>query len=387
MIDLVLDLSPLSATSALRGIGRYVRGLIQGLEQLAPELKSDFRISGLAANRSLSRLSAVTDLRAAGEQPPARPAAAADLRRNLLMSVASPRFFGEERALHLTDPKGIPLFRAQRYTLTCHDLISLTCADLYLPKLPGWPKLVTAIERARYLRAQRILAVSGATKRDLVHLLGVDPDRIDVVWHGVDHARFKPEPDSDDAARVLRAIGHRDPYVLYLGAGDARKDLDTLLKAYAASRVRGEARLVIAGRLHPARLQRLFALARELGVSARVTFAGYIDEPLIPALYRGSRVHVFPSRYEGFGLPVLEALACGAPTITSPGSSLDEVAGDAAELVPCGDVAALGTSLERLFFDEARRQELRVRGLARAEHFTWSRAAQETLTFWRRAFA
>lgn len=386
MLDLILDLTPLSATSALRGIGRYVRGLIQGLDELDPAAKSDFRISGLAANRTLSRLRHVTDLRAVSSQPPETLVTAADARRNWLMTLGSPLFFGRDRVLHLTDPKGIPLLRAHRYTLTCHDLISLTCPELYLPKIPGWPKLVSALERARYLRAERILAVSGATKRDLVHLLGIDPDRIDVVWHGVDHERFKPEPEPNDAARVARAIGHSEPYILYLGAGDARKDLDTLLTSYAASRARQEARLVIAGRLHPARLQSLFTLARELGVSSRVTFAGYIDEPLIPAVYRGCRLHVFPSRYEGFGLPVLEALASGAPTITSPGSSLDEVAGDAAEIVPWGDAAALGAALDRLFFDEARREELRARGLARSQSFTWTRAAEETLAFWRRAF-
>src|SRR6185369_2989899 len=114
----------------------------------------------------------------------------------------------------------------------------------------------------------------------------------------------------------------------------------TLVSAFAASRARADAHLVIAGRIGPRRTSELRALAQKLGIDAVVHLPGYIDESLIPALYRQSRVHVFPSRYEGFGLPVIEALACGTPTITSPGSSLDEVAGDAARIVPCGEPPA-----------------------------------------------
>jgi glycosyltransferase involved in cell wall biosynthesis len=388
MRELLLDLTPLAATSSLRGIGRYVRGLIQGFSELAAANLLDFRLSGLAADASLSTLTRVTDLAKSAARPPEPLIQAADFRRNLLVSLQSPHFFGSNgSALHLTDPKGFPIFRAQEYTLTCHDLISLSCPELYLPKIPGWPALVGAIERTRYLRARRVLAVSAATKRDLVQRLGVDAKLIDVVWHGVDHERFHPRPEPGERERVAAALGHEEPYVLYLGAGDARKDLDTLLSAYAASRVRREARLVIAGRLHPARLRELAALAADLDLGARVTFTGYIPEALIPALYRTCRVHVFPSLYEGFGLPVLEALASGAPTITSPGSSLDEVAGDAAELAPFRDRPALAAALERLFFDEARRSELRERGLIRARGFTWRRSAEQTLAFWRRAYA
>jgi glycosyltransferase involved in cell wall biosynthesis len=109
----------------------------------------------------------------------------------------------------------------------------------------------------------------------------------------------------------------------------------------------------------------------------------YVDENLVPALYRNSLLHVFPSRYEGFGLPVLEALACGAPTITSPGSSLDEVAGDAARVVPCANVEALREAIDHLVFDDGAREELRERGFSRARDFTWRRCASKTLRFWR----
>lgn len=388
-IPLVLDLTPLSATSSLRGIGRYVRGLVQGLYELDPEQRSDFRFEGLCADRQLVRLSRVEDLRAVCAAAPPRLVRSADARRNALVSLASPRFFGAPtRFLHLTDPKGMPLGRRGDYSLTCHDLISLALPELYLPHLPGWPALVQRLERARYGRARRILAVSHATKRDLSRFLGIADDRIDVVWHGVDHQRFAPEPRHDDElARVHAAIGSGEPYVLYMGAGDARKDLDTLLVAFAEAGLARVARLVIAGRLPPTRQQGLKQRALSLGIADRVALLGYVDEELVPALYRQSRVHVFPSLYEGFGLPVLEALAAGAPTITSPGSALDEVAGDAAEIVACRDVPALSGALKGLFFDDAARTRLRERGFTRARQFTWRACAEATLQFWRRAFA
>jgi glycosyltransferase involved in cell wall biosynthesis len=120
-------------------------------------------------------------------------------------------------------------------------------------------------------------------------------------------------------------------------------------------------------------------------MEGRVQLTGYVDEAIVPALYRNAAVHVFPSRYEGFGFPIVEALAAGCPTITSPDSSLDEVAGDAAEIVPCGEPEALTASLETLFFDSARRETLREKGLARAATFTWKACAQQTLEFWQRA--
>ena len=129
----------------------------------------------------------------------------------------------------------------------------------------------------------------------------------------------------------------------------------------------------------------LAALTKSHGLERRVVFTGYVDDSLAPAIYRQSRLHVYPSRYEGFGLPVLEAIACGSPTITSTGSSLDEVSGDAAIAVPCGDVDTLQSAMDRLFFDDAERSKLRARAIARAHEFTWRRCAEATLAFWRRS--
>lgn len=141
--------------------------------------------------------------------------------------------------------------------------------------------------------------------------------------------------------------------MLYLCAGDPRKDLTTLVSAYAASRVCGQMPLVLAGHLDAWRVRDLTRLCRRLHVTREVKLSGYVPESAVPALCLAASVHVFPSSYGGFGLPMLEALACGAPTITSPGSSLDEVAGNAAEIVPCGEVEAMRNALELLAYDFA----------------------------------
>jgi glycosyltransferase involved in cell wall biosynthesis len=385
MPRVLLDLTPLVTPSSLRGIGRYVRGLVQGLLELGsdPELS----IEGCAANDELSNLELVTDLAEYCGRDAKPPVAFARDRRSILICRAAPRFVLDRPGLlHLTDPKGVPWSRPEPYCLTCHDLIPIVLHEQYLPPIPGWDRLYAAIERFRYRRAARILAVSHATKRDLCTKLDIDESRVDVAWHGVDHTRYHPRAEEGERSRLQGIVGDANsPYVLYLGAGDARKDLGTLIAAFAESRARREARLVIAGHLSPSQLEKLVMQSRALGVESELSLPGYVDERLVPALYRNAAVHVFASRYEGFGLPVLEALACGAPTITSPGSSLDEVAGDAALIVPVGEPEALREGVDRLFFDDEARTRLRERGLARALTFTWRSCAENTKIFWKKA--
>lgn len=386
MHGILLDLTPLVTPSTLRGIGRYARGLVQGLSEL-PE-PTDFQLAGITADQRVQKLGVVNDLLGYVTSPVALPLRNSRERRNRLVTFSAPRVARQAQSLlHLTDPDGFPLSKPEGHCMTCHDLIPLILHRDYLLRVP-WARPYRAfIEKLRYQRARRVLAVSHATKRDLCEQLDLSSDRVDVVWHGVDHHIFHPHKADRELEAVQRWLGSTRPYVLYVGAGDARKDLDTLISAFARSRLADDALLVIVGQIHPVRMKTLKALAEEVGMSDRVKLTGYAEEALIPALYRGASVHVFPSRYEGFGFPVIEALACGAPTITSPNSSLDEVAGDAALIVPCGEPDALAQALERLFFDAAYAAELRQRGLTRAAGFTWRACAEQTLGFWRRALA
>jgi glycosyltransferase involved in cell wall biosynthesis len=386
MHGILLDLTPLVTPSTLRGIGRYARGLVQGLSELSAP--TDFELAGITADQRVRKLTVEKDLLGYVTKPVALPVRKSLERRNRLVTFSAPRVARQAHSLlHLTDPDGFPFSKPEGHCVTCHDLIPLILHREYLGRMPWTRPYRAFLEKLRYQRARRVLAVSHATKRDLCEQLELPEARVDVVWHGVDHHVFHPRKAADESAAVQRWLGSTRPYVLYVGAGDARKDLDTLITSFARSRLAKDALLVIVGQLRAPRVKALRALARRVGAADQVKLTGYAEEALIPALYRGASVHVFASRYEGFGFPVVEALACGAPTITSPNSSLDEVAGDAALIVPCGEPEALSSALERLFFDTAYVAELRQRGLTRAAGFTWRACAEQTLAFWRRALA
>ena len=380
--SVLFDLTPLETISSLRGIGRYVRGLASGLAELAAERA--MQLEGVAATPDLKQLFLVEDPFAYCHRPVTSPVPNSPKRRDQLIARQMAAFAcARSGLLHLADPRGMPEPRVA-FTVTCHDLIPLVLHHAYLPRVPYWTKLYAARERERYRRPRRILAVSHATKRDLCERLDVEAARVDVVWHGVDHHVFHPRAVPNERALVDEIVGCSGPYVFYLGAGDARKDLGTLLAAFVQSGLHREARLVLAGELGAKRTRQLKARARKLGVTDAVRFAGYVQEEHVPALYRQAAVHAFLSQYEGFGLPVLEGMACGAPTITNSGSSLDEVAGDAALVVPCGDQEALTEALKSAFFDTARRADLRERGLSRAQTFSWRSCAEQTIAFWQR---
>lgn len=381
----LLDLTPLVTPSTLRGIGRYVRGLAEGLAELGAQ--SDVPVRGLIADPQVTRVELIEDVFAYARAPAIMPRKKALERRNRLIRFAAPRLAREsDGLLHFTDPSGFPWTGKDGHCLTCHDLIPIILRE-YTSRFPGVLPAKVAFERLRYQRARRVLAVSHATKRDLCERLQLEPSRIDVVWHGVDHNVFHPRAEAGELERVQALLGGTQPYVLYVGAGDPRKDLDTLLRAFAHSRLRQEAVLAIAGQMGWRRIKALNARAAELGVSDKLKLLGYVDEALVAPLYRHAAVHVFASRYEGFGFPVVEALAAGCPTITSPDSSLDEVAGDNALIVPCGQLEPLVQALETLFFDSEKRRELRRRGLAWASTFTWKACAEQTIAFWRRALS
>lgn len=359
-----------------------MRGLASGLAQLS----GAFPIEGVAATPDLERLFIVDDPFNYCQRPVTHPIPRSPTRRRrLIQRKMAELALTRPGLLHLADPNGVPPANSVPFTLTSHDLIPLVLHRQYLAPVPFWPSIYRAMQRACYRRARRVLAVSHATKRDVCERLEIAPERVDVVWHGVDHAVFHSRPEEGERARLDSIVGGSGPYVLYLGAGDVRKDLDTLVDAFAKCGLQREARLVLAGNLGINRTRSLTAKARKLGIESAVRFAGYIPEERVPALYRQAAVHTFLSRYEGFGLPVVEGLACGAPTITSPGSSLDEVAGDGALIVPCGEPEELAAALESAFFDSTQRAELRRRGVARALTFTWRKCAEQTIAFWQRA--
>lgn len=225
-------------------------------------------------------------------------------------------------------------------------------------------------------RAARILTVSEHTRREVIGLLGVPPERV-VVTPNAARAHFRPPPiGAIDQLRARHGLPER--FLLYVGTLEPRKNLTTLLEAFAEVARRTDATLLIGGGkgwLYTPIFERLAAL----GLRDRVRFVGYIDEEELPLWYAAATVFVFPSIYEGFGMPPLEAMACGTPVVTSNTSSLPEVVGDAGIMVDPHDAAALAAALTQLLNDADLRADLRTRGLQRAARFTWSTTAERTL--------
>lgn len=274
-------------------------------------------------------------------------------------------------------PLGAPLVRRMRTVVTVHDLGYLRYPEAHTTAQRLYLRLST-VWSAR--AASHLIAVSAATRSDLVRLAGISPDRITVVHHGVAE-RFR-QPVADPA-RARAIVGGDEPYFLYVGTVQPRKNLVRVIEAFAdASRRLADAGiapvLVIAGK-RGWLSEGIARRAAELGIAGRVRFAGYVADDDLPTLYREALAFVFPSLYEGFGMPVLEAMACGAPVLTSNSSSLPEVAGNAALVVDPLDTGAITEGMVRLACDAALRQELRQRGYQRAAQFTWDRCAEETL--------
>lgn len=268
-------------------------------------------------------------------------------------------------------PWNAPLIRRMRVVTTVHDL-----GFLHFPAAHTWSQNL-------YLRlstywatraAHTIIAISQATADDLVAYTGVDPARVVVIPHGVS-PRF--HPDTPIAQQETR-------YFLYVGTLQPRKNLMRLIHAFAQAQCHPQTRLLIAGRKGWLSEPLEHEIAR-LGLHGRVQLLGYVADEQLPGLLAGARAFVFPSLYEGFGMPVLEAMASGAPVLCSNTSALPEVAGDAALLVDPLDVDAMAVQLTRLDQDDQLYAELRQRGLAHARQFSWQACAYATIRALREA--
>jgi glycosyltransferase involved in cell wall biosynthesis len=238
-------------------------------------------------------------------------------------------------------------------------------------------------------RLSRIITPSEHSKRDVVAHARVSPERITVIPNAVDHARFRPADPASAREAVRARLGVRPPYVLYVSRiEDPGKNHVRLIRAYARLRRAGtlQHRLVLAGSDWSG-AERVHAEAARSGCGDDIVFTGFVPGADLPALYQGADALAFPSLYEGFGIPVLEAMACGVPVACSDVSSLPELAGDAALLFHPADEDALASSLERLLLDAELRARLRARGLARASLFTWEESARRTLDVLRDAAA
>jgi glycosyltransferase involved in cell wall biosynthesis len=273
-----------------------------------------------------------------------------------------------------------PAWGPWRSVVTLHDLAFLL-----------YPETHTAASRAYYAaagesarRAQRVIAVSQRTASDAVRLLGVDPARVRVVHEAASPAFFPRS--ADELAPIAARLGFDAArrFLLFVGTLEPRKNVPLLLDAFSIVRRQLDVQLVLVGARGWLDAPIVSAHARS-GVGDAARFVGWVDEADLAVLYSHAGAMVLPSLYEGFGLPVLEAMACGAPVICSNAGPLPEVAGDAGVMLPPSDPAAWANAVVSVLASPARREELRARGFARAAAFSWKRTAEATRDVYREA--
>lgn len=275
----------------------------------------------------------------------------------------------------------LPLLHPKRSIVTLHDI-----GYHYFPKAhPLARRLDLHLSTLWSAKAAwKLITVSHATKRDLIARYGIAEEKLTVIHHGVTPC-FQPVEDPKVIKEVQMRYGLREgqvnqslPYFLYVGTIQPRKNLERLLEAFAQVAVKREVQLVLGGKKGWL-TKAIERKATELGIAEKVQFIGYVAEADLPALLSGALAFVFPSLYEGFGMPVLEAMACGVPVLTSTTSSLPEVAGNAALLVDPLSLRAITDGLERLFEDAVLRAKLQRLGFQQAKSFTWEGCAKATL--------
>jgi glycosyltransferase involved in cell wall biosynthesis len=340
------------------GIGTYIRNLLHELARLDHE--SEFVI--------LSRPEDRESVTALGENFRAVVETAGNY--SIAEQVKIPLDLRREK---------VDLFHAPHYVLpplvrcpsvvTIHDCIHLMFPQ-YLPNRRSLAYARASITLAAK-RSTRILTGSESSKRDILRFVDVPPGKIDVIYHACD-PRFRSEPNEDDVARVRERFQLQDQFVLYAGNVKPHKNLERLIEAFNLVRNRGldNLKLILIGD----DISKYSALRRAVHrhqLHKYVRFLGFLPLDTLAVLYRLASVFAFPSLYEGFGLPPLEAMASGTPVVTSNMSSLPEVTGDAAVQVDPYDASAIADGIYRVLTDDSLRNDLRRRGLDRATQFSW----------------
>ena len=283
---------------------------------------------------------------------------------------------------------GPPLSSPARLVTSILDAIPAVIPD-YARGLKAqlYTSLVTSAARG----SAHVITISDAAKADIVRELGIPEDAITTTYLAADDA-YHPRLGAERDAAVKAKYNLPDDFVLYMGGYDLRKQVNQLLLAwtYVNQAEDGRVTLVMAGRepkWGPPMFPDMRKYADELNITDTMQWIDYVDEADKPSLYRLATVFVYPSLYEGFGLPVLEAMASGTPTVANEISSIPEVAGDGAYLVPSGDSRKMAGAILALLLQEPLRDSLVNQGLARATHFSWRKTAQRTLEVYERVMA
>lgn len=352
------------------GIHGYMLNVMRWLPHLAP---SDWRFTALVGAKCDIDLTGmiVRKSRFDTENP---------LRRIAWEQTVQPWGLGEFDLYH-AQAFVSPLLLTKPSVVTVYDL-----------SFVHYPQVLSAARRLylRWLtplschRARRVIAISQSTANDVAQIFGIAPSKIDVALGGYDSERFVILPP-EQIAKFKQLHGLPERFWLFLGTLEPRKNLVTLLEAYARLPQTERLPLILGGGkgwLY----DDIFAAIDRLGLVGEVHTPGFLSADELPLWYNSAEVFLYPSVYEGFGLPVLEAMACGAPVILSDASSLPEVAAESALLLPPRDIEAWETALRRAYHDVTWREAARQDGLDRAKNFSWRATAEHTLNSYKQAF-
>jgi glycosyltransferase involved in cell wall biosynthesis len=356
------------------GIGRYTREMVQALATASTEF--DYRLfvaeAGKVAQPALPAPNFSWHPTRLTERWLAR------LWYRLRLPLWIETWTGPLDLFHAPDFVLPPVRPGTRTIVTIHDLSFVREPETVMPGMsPHLNKWVPhSVERADH-----VIAVSEATRHDLIELYQTPPEKISVLYHGVT-PNFEPviEPGQLAAARQKYGLGEQ-PFILSVGTIQPRKNYQRLIQALA--KLDSAVALVIVGS-KGWKYEDIFAEVARLDLAERVHFPGFVAEADLPALYSAATLFVYPSLYEGFGLPVLEAMACGTPVVASNQSALPEVVGEAGLLVNPRDVEAMAAAVSRLLDEPDLRQCLAEAGRARAAHFTWASMAVKLLDLYQK---
>lgn len=372
------------------GIGRYTRELIRAVVAQG----STYRYSLFYAAGGIgSENPYISDLRQLCETYPyvravpipISPRRLTQLWQRARLPIPIELFTGQLDLLHATDFV-LPPTRA-RTLVTIHDLSFLLYPQFAAPGMVRY--LSSAVPRS-VRRANGVLADSKATRNDLIRLLDTDPVRIEVVYPGVD-ARFRPLPHSETAP-IRQKLALPERFLLFISTLEPRKNLVRQLEAFSqlihphdseTTAPLNDLKFVIGGR-RGWLYDEIFATIERLQLRPHLHLLDFVDDNDLPALYNLAWAFTYPSIYEGFGLPALEALACGTPVLTAGNSSLPEVVGDTAVIVDASDTAAIYDGMRRICIDVALRTRLQANGPLRARQFSWQQAGERILAQYRR---
>lgn len=274
-----------------------------------------------------------------------------------------------------------------KLVVTIHDLIYKTYPQAHTPQTI---ELTERYMQTIVAKADRIICTSGNTRRDLHAFFNMPLTKTCVVYNGVDHNIFYslPAQERAQAAGHLKGLGIDKPYILYVGTIEPRKNLTSLLESFALLRSKKsfQGQLVVAG-MKGWMLESTGELIKKLGIGQDVVLTGFVSDGQLRQLYNMAEVFVFPSFYEGFGFPILEAFCCGAPVITSNTSSCAEIASDAALTVDPRDIKAMTKAIEQVLTDKPLKESLRQAGFKRAKDFSFLTTAENTLDVYRKIIA